>query len=735
MPNQLAAVVSGLAPGTLCSIPSASHLGRRSGPRFRDTLLALAVGLAACMPPVDSGRSLLPAEGAEILWDEWGVPHLFAADDESLFFAYGWSQARSHGDLLLRLYGQARGRAAEYWGERFLDSDRWVWTMGIPQRAQEWYDEQEEPFRSHLDAFCAGINAYVREHGDAIADEVETVAPVDGRDVLAHLQRSIHFSFVTSPRQVAAARSSLEERGSNTWAVGPLRSSSGFAILVANPHLPWADLYTWHEAQLTSPDIDAYGAALVGAPFLGIAFNDHLGWSHTVNTHDGADLYELELEGDGYRYDGELRPFEVEEHALAVREENGTYRPEHLAVRRSVHGPVVAAEGRRALALRVVGLDAPHLLRQYWRMATATDRDEFEAALREMQMPMFTVMYADGDGHILHLFGGRTPVRSTGDWEFWSGVVPGDRSELVWTGVHPYEDLPRVSDPPTSWLQNANDPPWTTTFPQPLDPDAFPPYMAPRFMHLRAQRSVRMLAEDETLSFDEVVRYKLSTRMELADRILDDLDAAVRAGSGEVAKAANDVLQVWDRTSDATSRGAVLFTRFAERLLADGDGVFAEPWSEERPRATPDGFADPLVALEALETAAREIEAELGSLDVAWGAVHRLRREGRDLPANGGPGELGIFRVTAYERDADGLERAVGGDSYQAIIELSSPPRAVALLSYGNSSQPGSSHNGDQLELYSRQELRPVWRERAQIEAHLEEREVLTGLVGRPADS
>jgi acyl-homoserine-lactone acylase len=545
--------------------------------------------------------------------------------------------------------------------------------------------------------------------------------------VLGHIQRSIHFSFVTSPREVAAAGALAAERGSNTWAIGPRRSSSGFAILLANPHLPWSDLYTWHEAQLATPDLDAYGAALVGTPFLGIAFNDHLGWSHTVNTHDGADLYELVLQGEGYRFDGEVHAFEVEEHSLEVREEGGRHRTVPLAVRRSVHGPVVAElnEGR-ALALRVVGLDSPHLLRQYLRMAAAEDRDQFEAALRELQMPMFTVMYADRDGHILHLFGGRTPVRSMGDWDFWSGVVPGDRSELLWTQVHPYGDLPRIADPPSQWLQNANDPPWTTTFPPPLDPDRFPPYMAPRFMHFRAQRSARMLAEDESLSFDEVVRYKHSTRMELADRILAELDAAVRAGSGELAKAANDVLQTWDRSADARSRGAVLFARFAERLLARGEGVFGVPWSEEEPRATPDGFADPLVALAALESAARQVVEEHGALDVAWGQVHRLRRGGWDLPASGGPGELGIFRVVGYRRDADGLHRAVGGDGFEAVVELSTPPRAMALLGYGNSSQPGSPHNGDQLELFARQELRPVWRERDEIEAHLEEREDLS---------
>jgi acyl-homoserine-lactone acylase len=71
---------------------------------------------------------------------------------------------QSHGNLILRLYGQARGRAAEYWGEKYLESDRWVRTMGIPTRAGSWYDAQSPTFRSYLDAFAAGINSYAEEH-------------------------------------------------------------------------------------------------------------------------------------------------------------------------------------------------------------------------------------------------------------------------------------------------------------------------------------------------------------------------------------------------------------------------------------------------------------------------------------------------------------------------------------------------------------------------------------------
>ena len=125
-----------------------------------------------------------------------------------------------------------------------------------------------------------------------------------------------------------------------------------------------------------------------------------------------------------------------------------------------------------------------------------------------------------------------------------------------------------------------------------------------------------------------------------------------------------------------------------------------------------------------LAKAAEAVRADFGTLDVPWGEAYRLRYAGKDLPANGGTGQLGLFRVLDYDRDEDGRYRATGGDSYVALIEFSNPVRAKTLVSYGNATQPGSPHRGDQLELFSRQELRPVWRTREEVEAHLERKEV-----------
>ena len=661
-------------------------------------------------------------QSTEILWDTYGIPHIYGKDSTSTFRAFGWAQMQSHGNLLLRLYGQARGRAAEYWGEKYTDSDRWVLTMGVPERARSWYEAQDSSFRSYLDAFAEGINTYVKENPNAIDDEVEVVLPVKGEDILAHLQRVLNFTFVVSPEQVAGMSTSESKAGSNGWAIAPKRSASGNAMLLANPHLPWSDLYLWYEAQITAPGIDAYGASLVGIPVLTIAFNDNLGWTHTVNTYDGWDAYQLELVDDGYRFDGKVRSFETKTLSLKVRQNDGTLHEEPLIVKSSVHGPVVSEKEGKTIALRVVGLEQPGVLEQWWDMARSQNLAEFEKALQRLQLPMFTVMYADRQGHIMHLFNGQVPVREQGDFQYWQGIIPGNTSKTLWTKIHPYQDLPRAIDPPSGWLQNANDPPWTTTFPVAIKSDKYPSYIAPRFMHFRAQSSASMLAEDEKITFEEMVKYKHSTRMEFADRILDDLIPAARKYGGELAQQAATILEKWDRQANVDSRGAVLFAAWTQEL--DLDKVFSQPWSEDSPRNTPDGLANPQDAVKLLETAAHKVEKAYGKLDVAWGDVFRLKYGNVDLPGNGGDGDLGIFRVVNFAPSENGLFQAIAGDSYVAVIEFSKPVKAMALISYGNSSQPASRHSVDQLPFFARQQLRPVWRNRKDIEAHLESRQV-----------
>ena len=161
--------------------------------------LSFVVGillLLLLMSSVVVGQDDDYGEGVEILWDTWGVPHIFSPDNEGLYYGFGWAQAHNHGDLILRLYGQSRGRAAEYWGEEFLDTDIQVRTLGIPQEAQANYAGLPDEFVGFLDAFVAGINDFAEANPDHIDARWQAVLPITPIDVVAHGLRALKYSFV-----------------------------------------------------------------------------------------------------------------------------------------------------------------------------------------------------------------------------------------------------------------------------------------------------------------------------------------------------------------------------------------------------------------------------------------------------------------------------------------------------------------------------------------------------------
>ncbi len=652
----------------------------------------------------------------QIAWDTWGVPHISADNIEDLFYAQGWAQMHNHANLILELYGSSRGKGAEYWGQSKFENDMLIHTLGFDALADEWETKQDPEIKTIYTAFIKGMNAYAAAHPEAIDEKNNIVLPLTTKDMNMHSMYVIFTRFIAGNDLGRVQQ--WPDMGSNTYAISPQRSASGKAMLVQNPHLPWWQEFLFFESHLNLQGKNMYGATLVGFPGIAIGFNENLGWSHTDNTIDNADTYELELKDGGYLLDGLRKEFKASSTIIKIKQEDGTMVDKEIPIMHTVHGPVVNKTDDKVLALRMVGLDRPDMFLQWWRMINSATFDEFESALKMAQIPFWNVMYADKQGDIFYLFNGLVPKRSSGDWAYWDRVIPGGRSADVWTEVHAYADLPKVKNPTVGWLQNANDPPWTSTIPMTLDPADFPSYMAPQSMYFRPQRSARMLIEDESITFDELVDYKLSTHLEFADRILDDLFAAVDASSSEKAKEAKKVLENWDREADADSKGMLLFYSWARKFNVWKTANYTEQWSMAKPNTTPDGLADPDRAVQLLEETAIEIETKFGSLDTPWGDYYRIKYNGKNLPANGIDGAMGVFRV-AWPGGADDNNMFVGGgDSWVGVIEFGDEIKAKVLLSYGNATQKDSPHNGDQLVLFSNKELRDAWFTKAQVEAN-----------------
>lgn len=680
-------------------------------------LLAILFGLA-----VQTAHSATRS-GADIVWDGYDVPHIYANDDAAGFRAFGWAQMQMRAPTILKLYGLARGRGAEYWGESQYEQDVLTHRIGIPEQGRKWLQQLASADLSRIEAFAAGMNAFARTHPQSIPAEMRQVLPITADDVLAHVQRVVFLTYLApwelDYAQEAEAKAAV--RGSNGYAIAPSRSADGRAMLVINPHLSWHDEFLFIEAQLNLPSGSLYGIAAVGMPLLSIAFSEAGGWTHTVNQFDGSDTYALTLVDGGYAFDGKVLPFTTSEDTIKVRLPDGKVELRRLVTRHSVHGPVIMeGEQGRAYALRLAAFDSPGMLRQYWDMGAAPTLDAFEQASARLQMPFFNTIYANREGHIYYLYGGRSPQKNTGDWDFWQKVVPGDRSQFLWDERSPlaYSAMPHFRDPPSGFIQNANEPPWSTTIPNVLKPGDFAAYLAPSpSMDMRSQRSARRVLENPSIDFDQLVALKQDSGIELADRVLDDLLKAASTSTDSLVKQAAAVLQTWDRAANAGSCGAVLFVEWAKLASKLPErALFAETWNPAKPVATPRGLANPTQAVELLKEAAAQVESRWSRLDIAWGDVYRIRRDGVDLPASGGPHEFGAYRVMWAKNSKTGPLAVAGGDTFVAVVEFGERVKAVGLLAYGNSDTAEAPANKEQLELFSKGQLRPIWFYRDEVE-------------------
>ncbi|WP_434403156.1 acylase [Sphingobium sp. DN12] len=666
--------------------------------------------------------------GGEILWDSFGVPHIYAKTEEGGFYGFGYAQAQSHGNLLLRMYGESRARAAEYWGEKYESQDKWLVANDVPARSAQWFRQQTPQMQKNLEAFAAGVNAYAAAHPDRIAPEVKVVLPLRGVDIIAHAQRLMNFGYIASDRKVLTDPSINEAGGSNAWAVAPSRSASGKAMLLANPHLPWApSQLTYYEAQITAPGLAIYGATQVGLPVLRFGFNNDLGFTNTVNTMQGFTSYKLVLEGDGYRFDGKTLPFDTVAKSYKVKQADGTLKSVSFEQKSTVHGPVFTLpDGKTTVALKVAGLDRPGVLEQYLEMGKARNWGAFEKALRKMQVVMFNIIYADRAGHILYLDNGLLPKHASGDLKYWSAPVPGDTSATLWKDVHSYDDMPKLLDPATGFVQNANDPPWLATWPRALDPQSFPAYVAPVGpMSQRAQMSVKLMSQTPKISFDDFVSRKLTTTSLMAERMLPDLLAAAAGSNDAEVQAATALLKGWDHRFEPDSRAALLFETwaglFAPKNFTDQSN-YAVKWTLDDPLETPRGLKDPTAAVAMLKEAVAKTKQLYGAIDRPFGDVSRFHIGDVSVPANGGFGNTGVFRTITWGPMKNGERMPVHGETWVSMVEFGTPMKALGLMSYGNSSQPGSRHNSDQLQLLADKKFRTLWISRADVEGHLEEK-------------
>ena len=111
--------------------------------------------------------------------------------------------------------------------------------------------------------------------------------------------------------------------------------------------MPWGNnqpagglgIYQWLEVNLVvgdpaAPTLNADGVTFTGGPFIGIGFNDYLGWTHTNNTIQAANLYQLTLDATrkSYLFGGATLPLSGAPQHLKVKQADGTLATQQITI-------------------------------------------------------------------------------------------------------------------------------------------------------------------------------------------------------------------------------------------------------------------------------------------------------------------------------------------------------------------------------------------------------------------
>jgi acyl-homoserine-lactone acylase len=515
------------------------------------------------------------------------------------------------------------------------------------------------------------------------------------------------------------------DAGSNAWAFGPERTTSGHSILVRNPHLSYTSGY--YEAHMTVPGLlNFYGDYRLGGPFTIIGgFNDRLGWSTTNNYGDPDQIYALLKDGgapDQFRFGGELHP--ITSHSVTVDYRSAdTLATASSDFRFTSLGPVLFETADTVYVLKTPTLGRHRLGEQWLRMMQANDLEEWKEAMRIQAKYSSNFTYADADGNIFYVWNATLPILPHEPSD--GAPVLAHGPEDVWTETLPWDELPQLLNPAGGYLQNANDPAHFTNLNEILQPEDFPANAPEPRLRFRSQNSLQLIHTEDVLSLEDVVELKHSMTMMMAQRLKDDL-VAILAGAEltDAEAAALEALERWDNRVSRDSRGSSVFELWAGLYLdqTDPESRYETAWSFDEPTTTPRGIGNPRVALGAFRTAVAEATDRYGTWDVRWGDVHRIRAGELDIGVGGCSSTLGCFRVVGFADEPNGMHRARTGDAWVLAVEFGETPRAYSILLYGNSNQEDSPYFYDQAEMFANNRMKRVAYTESEIQRDLAEK-------------
>lgn len=590
-------------------------------------LLVLAVVLAVLVVwwvrrPWPQLEGTVEASGVdapvEILRDAWGVPHIYAASADDLFFAQGWVHAQ---DRLWQMEFTRRvghGRLSEVLGPPLLGFDRATRTLGLLAAAErEWQamvtagGEPQRLLRSYVD----GVNACLESQRGRLALEFSILGvdpePWTPVDVLVTIKvlywllaenasfEISRFGFldevdadvireilppyregapvIVPPELLDLADGTgmsgqafqdlapiLGEpgpgQGSNNWVISGDRTATGRPLLANDTHLELYLPSLWYANGLHGGGFDVVGYSLAGAPAVIVGHNDRIAWGVSDLVPDVEDVYLERFDDEDnptrYEYQGEWRDLEIEDQTIEIRDGE----PVELRILRTHHGPILNDFGRGLddappAALRWAGERGATAMRSIFDLNRAGDWESFRQAISFWDGPHMNFGYADVDGNIGYQASGLIPIRNEGHTG--ATPVPGWTGEHEWQGYIPYEELPWMLNPPEGLVITANQKVVDETYPYPLGYEYADPF--------RALRIAELLEDEREATLEGSAEIQGDTFHLPAEALVPHLLAVEPADDLEAR--ALDEVRDWNLRLDPDETGALIYQVWYRQLV------------------------------------------------------------------------------------------------------------------------------------------------------------------------
>ncbi|HEX9788834.1 MAG TPA: penicillin acylase family protein, partial [Candidatus Binatia bacterium] len=513
--------------------------------------------------------------------------------------------------------------ASPFRGRRAVDLDYFVRLLGIRASAEASLTLLSEPLRLSLDAYCNGVNRYIEQCGSKLPWEFrllrhrpepwrpeDTLAIGKGLAFLLSTALYTRLNFIAvaeklrdQPEKLRAlfpaypdegpviARAVRDQAralwrfssgmlaagdwhpagsGSNSWAVAPGRTQSG-AILCNDPHLRLTLPSIWYlmhlkaeERSLEPEAYEVWGASIPGCPLIQLGHNRRIAWGITAAVCDDVEIYRERLhplDPDLYLVGHQWRNFQTHGELIGVRRST----PREKIIRRTRHGPVIGdfsdmTTGGEVLAVRWTAHEPSEEMRSLYGVNHASNWQEFQESLRHHAAPSLNFVYADCAGNIGYTLAGNIPIRN---------AVPtllplaGWDEKNDWRGYIPFDDLPRLYNPPEGFVATANNRVTDASYPFYLSHFFEPPH--------RVRRIQKLLQEREIFSADRLGRIQLDNVSLHAQELIATLkiELAQTSDPNPALKTAANYLLSWDGRCAETSVEAAIFHVFHHRLLVN----------------------------------------------------------------------------------------------------------------------------------------------------------------------